>query len=112
MTFDLRINHYYRLPPNPGQGYRDSASPNVPTHTPDRFAEAREKSGVRTHRILRPVDDAHYVVVDLEFHTVGEAEKFLNFLRTTVWSSAQNAPALDGTPQTRILEPANMTLGT
>ena len=78
----------------------------------DRFAEAREKSGVRAHRILRPVDDARYVVVDLEFRTAGEAGRFLEFLRATVWSSAQNAPALDGTPQTRILEPANMTLGT
>jgi hypothetical protein len=77
----------------------------------DRVAEAREKSGVRAHRILRPVDDAHYVVVDLEFRTAGEAEKFLDFLQTTVWSSAQNAPALDGTPQTRILEPAEAASG-
>jgi hypothetical protein len=30
----------------------------------DRLAEARAKSGVRGHRILRPVDDACYVVVD------------------------------------------------
>ena len=74
----------------------------------DRFAEAREKSGVRGHRILRPVDDAHYVVVDLDFQTVGEAERFLDFLRTRVWSSSQNAPALAGAPQTRILEPADV----
>jgi hypothetical protein len=77
----------------------------------DRFAEAREKSGVRAHRILRPVDDARYVVVDLEFRTADEAEKFLEFLRATVWSSAQNAPALDGTPQARILEPAGTASG-
>jgi len=77
----------------------------------DRFAEAREKSGVRGHRILRPVDDAHYVVVDLDFQTVGEAEKFLSFLQTTVWASAQNAPALADTPQTRILEPADAAPG-
>jgi len=74
----------------------------------DCFAEAREKSGVRGHRILRPVDDAHYVVVDLDFQTAGEAARFLNFLRTRVWSSSQNAPALAGTPQTRILEPADV----
>jgi hypothetical protein len=36
----------------------------------DRFAEARANSGVRGHRILRPVDDAHYVVIDLDFQTV------------------------------------------
>lgn len=73
----------------------------------DRFAEARANSGVCSHRILRPVDDAHYVVVDLDFRTVGEAEKFLGFLQTTVWASTQNAPALAGTPQTRILQPAD-----
>src|SRR5436190_542951 len=72
----------------------------------DRFAELRERSGVRGHRILQPVDDAHYVVVDLDFQTTGEAEKFLDFLRTTVWSSPENAPALAGAPQTKILEPA------
>jgi hypothetical protein len=77
----------------------------------DRFTEAREKSGVRSHRILRPVDDARYVVVDLDFQTVGEAEKFLDFLRTRVWSSAHSAPALAGTPQTRILEPADAASG-
>jgi hypothetical protein len=73
----------------------------------DRFAEARANSGVRSHRILRPVDDAHYVVVDLDFRTVGEADKFLDFLQATVWLSTQNAPALAGTPKTRILEPAD-----
>ena len=73
----------------------------------DRFAEARAQSGVRGHRILRPVDDSHYVVVDLDFETVGQAEKFLDFLRTRVWTSTQDAPALGGNPQTRILQPAD-----
>jgi len=73
----------------------------------DRFAAARKRSGVRGHRILRPVDDARYVVVDLDFQTVGEAEEYLDFLRTRIWNSPQNAPALAGTPQTRILEPAD-----
>jgi hypothetical protein len=72
----------------------------------DRFAELRDRSGVRGHRILRPVDNARYVVVDLDFQTVGEAEKFLDFQRPTMWSSPENAPALAGTPQTKILEPA------
>jgi hypothetical protein len=70
----------------------------------DRFAEARANSGVRGHRILRPVDDAHYVVIDLDFETVGEAEKFLGFLQTRVWASPQNAPALAGAPQAAILQ--------
>ena len=70
----------------------------------DRFAQVREESGVCGHRILRPVDDAHYVVIDLDFPTTAQAERFLGFLRTKVWTSADNAPALAGTPQTKILE--------
>ena len=54
-----------------------------------------------------PVDDAHYVVIDLDFPTAGQAEKFLGFLQTKVWTSADNAPALAGTPQTKILEPVS-----
>jgi hypothetical protein len=70
----------------------------------DRFAEMRTRSGVLGHRIQRPVDDPRYVVIDLDFGTTGEAERFLEFLRQEVWSSPENAPALAGTPQTRILE--------
>ncbi|MFF4255468.1 hypothetical protein ACFY1L_30095 [Streptomyces sp. NPDC001663] len=72
----------------------------------DRFAEARAGAGVRRHRVQRPVDDAAYVVVDLDFDDVAGAERFLGFLRARVWSSAENAPALAGTPRTRILETA------
>jgi hypothetical protein len=78
----------------------------------DRFAEARARSGVRGHRILRPVDDACYVVVDLDFQTVAEAEGFLDFLRTRVWTSTVNArlwraPRRRGSsnPLTRQLDP-------
>ncbi|MGW5880382.1 hypothetical protein ACWFMI_27935 [Nocardiopsis terrae] len=72
----------------------------------DRFAGFRQRSGVLGHRIQRPVDDPEYVMIDLEFSTTAEAEAFLGFLRTKVWSSNENAPALVGTPETRILEPA------
>jgi len=58
----------------------------------DRFAEQREKAGVRVHRILRPLDDDHYVVVDLDFQTPAAAEQFLDLLRTKVWISTQTAP--------------------
>lgn len=54
----------------------------------------------------RPVGDPHYVVIDLDFDTVPEAEGFLRFLQTEVWGNPENSPALAGTPQTRILEPA------
>ncbi|HLH83645.1 MAG TPA: hypothetical protein VKV38_10305 [Trebonia sp.] len=72
----------------------------------DQFAQVRARSGVRGYRILRPIDDACYISVDLDFQTVGEAERFLDFLQTQVWASPQNAPGLAGTPHTRILEPA------
>lgn len=61
---------------------------------------------MRAERIQRPVDDPHYVVIDLDFDTVPEAEGFLRFLQSQVWAVPENAPALAGTPQTRILEPA------
>ncbi|NNN28986.1 hypothetical protein HLK59_01175 [Streptomyces sp. S3(2020)] len=72
----------------------------------DRFAAARADAGVRRHRVQRPVDDPAYVVVDLDFDDVAAAEGFLGFLRSTVWASPGNAPALAGTPRTRILETA------
>ena len=71
-----------------------------------RFAGARQHAGVREQRVLQPVDDPAYVVVDLDFDTVGEAERFLGFLRANVWAVTENAPALAGEPQTRILEAA------
>jgi hypothetical protein len=77
----------------------------------DRFAQVRAESGVRGHRILRPVDDAHYVVADLDFATAAQAEKFLGFLQTKVWTSPDNAPALAGAPQAKILEPAGPASG-
>ncbi|MEV0174550.1 hypothetical protein AB0I00_25945 [Streptomyces sp. NPDC050803] len=70
----------------------------------DRFAPARRKAGVLRHRVRRPVDDAAYVNVELDFATVGQAEAFLAFLRNTVWSTPAHAPALAGAPRTRILE--------
>jgi hypothetical protein len=52
------------------------------------------------------VDDPAYVVVDLDFDTVEQAEQFLAFPRANVWASTQNAPALAGKPQARVLETA------
>jgi hypothetical protein len=71
----------------------------------DRFAERRLQGGVRAERIQQPVDDDHYVVVDLDFATRDQAERFLGFLESTVWASRDASPALAGTPRTRILEP-------
>ena len=68
-----------------------------------KFADQRQRSGVRHQRVQRPVNDPAYVVIDLDFDTASQAANFLGFLQANVWPSG-NAPALIGTPQTRILE--------
>ena len=68
------------------------------------FADARRQAGVRAERVQRPVDNPGYIVVDLDFGTVGEAEAFLCFLKDQVWAIRENAPALAGAPDTMILE--------
>ena len=72
----------------------------------DRLAERRQLAGVLAHRVHQPVDDPHFVVIDLDFATLPAAQGFLEFLQTQVWSSRESSPALQGAPQTRILEPA------
>ena len=61
----------------------------------------RERSGVRRYRIMRPVDDAGRVMIDLEFDTAEEADRMLGELRS-LWSR------VDGTivtsPEARIVE--------
>jgi len=69
-----------------------------------RFADIRRAAGVRGERVLRPTDDPRYVVVDLDFDTPDAAQAFLNFLTTKVWAVQENAPALAGAPQTKILQ--------
>ncbi len=70
----------------------------------DRFAEARAGAGVRGFAISQPVSDSKYLMLDLEFDTVGEAESFAEFLRNRVWSSPESSPALAGEARTRVLE--------
>jgi hypothetical protein len=71
----------------------------------DRFGEAREKAGVMSHRIRRPVDDPHYLVIELDFDAQESAEGFRQFLHSVVWANRDASPALVGAPETRILEP-------
>lgn len=68
------------------------------------FADARRRAGVRDERVKQPVDDPHYIVVDLEFASAEEATAFLRFLKDDVWKIPENAPALAGTPETMILQ--------
>lgn len=71
----------------------------------DRFADVRLRSGVRAERVHRPVDDDRYVVIDLDFDSSDEAQRFRAFLQSTVWAQPKSSPGLAGTPVTKILEP-------
>jgi hypothetical protein len=69
-----------------------------------RFAARREQGGVLHERIMRPVDDPHYVLIDLDFATRDAARAFQQFLETQVWSTPASSPALVGRPRARIAE--------
>ena len=70
----------------------------------DRDPADRAGSGVVAHRIGRPVEDDRYIVVELDFERRDQAEEFLAKLRENVWNSPDIAPALSGSPQTRVIE--------
>jgi hypothetical protein len=61
----------------------------------------REQSGVRRYRVLRPIDDSRYVLVDLEFDSVGEAEAMLAALQG-LWGRVEGTVMMN--PRTRIVE--------
>jgi hypothetical protein len=60
----------------------------------------RKKSGVRSYSILRPVDDQNYVIINLEFDDLKEAENTLTALRS-LWGQLEGTVIID--PQTRLL---------
>lgn len=61
----------------------------------------RERSGVRRYRVLRPVDDPGYVMIDLEFDTAFEAEALLTALRG-LWKRVEGEVIMD--PQACVAE--------
>lgn len=71
-----------------------------------RFADARRDAGVTAERITQPVDDDAYIVLQLDFATIEQAEGFKNFLETVVWQSPELSPGLDGAPRARVLRDA------
>ncbi|RZU65056.1 hypothetical protein EV379_1375 [Microterricola gilva] len=73
----------------------------------DRDPADRRASGVLHYTICRPLDDPRFVTIDLDFATVAEAEGLLATM-TRVWASGVAAPALAGTPYTRILQPVEV----
>lgn len=84
----LRIEH-----PVPDFEAWKEAFDNDPVH--------RERSGVRSYRILRPIDDPNYVLVDLEFDSSSEAEALLAALRE-LWARVQGT--IMESPRARIVE--------
>jgi hypothetical protein len=62
----------------------------------------REQGGVRRYRLLRPVDDPNYVIVDLEFESSSEAEAFRAALGD-LWRRAE-AEGLIESLRVRIVE--------
>ena len=69
----------------------------------DRFADVRREAGVTAHRIHQPHDDAAYVVLQLDFPSIEQAQAFLTFLESRVWSTPANSPALEGSPRACVL---------
>jgi hypothetical protein len=61
----------------------------------------RKKSGVKSYRIYRPAGNKNYVVIDLVFATVSEAESALTALQK-LWGKVEGT-VMTG-PQTRLLE--------
>lgn len=72
----------------------------------DRDPVGRQRSGVRRYRIMRPVDDPHYVLIDLEFDTAGEADSLLAAMRE-VWARVTGVVMTD--PRARIVETVETT---
>ena len=50
----------------------------------------RKHGGVRRYRVLRQVDDPNYVMIDLDFDSIGEAEAFLRTMER-IWEGPGKA---------------------
>jgi hypothetical protein len=61
----------------------------------------REKSGVKRYQVLRPLDDEKYVMIDLEFDAMSQAEAVLAALRV-LWGRVEGTIMMNA--QTRIVE--------
>lgn len=60
----------------------------------------RKKAGVCHYKIFRPCDDPNYVIIDLEFDNLKEAEDTLSALRN-LWTKVEGKVMTN--PETRIL---------
>jgi hypothetical protein len=64
----------------------------------------RQKSGVCRYRILRPTDDPNYVMIDLEFDGLKEAENVRSALQK-MWGTPEAQRVMQN-PKLRIVEQA------
>lgn len=62
----------------------------------------RQQSAVRRYQVLRPVDDPHYFIVDLDFDDGAKAESFRVTLHE-LWHRAEGAGLIKG-PRARIVD--------
>jgi hypothetical protein len=69
----------------------------------DRNRAGQQQSGVRRYRILRPIDDPNYIMVDLEFDSSHEAEGSSCRDAPSVGTAASSG-GLVGSPPARIVE--------
>ena len=61
----------------------------------------RKQSGVRRYRVLRPINNPSYAIIELEFDSLDKAEGLLTALRE-VWRGVQGT--IIENPQVRIVE--------
>ena len=61
----------------------------------------RKQSGVRRYKISRKIDDPNYVIVDLEFDNLSEAEACHDKLRN-LWNRVEGT--VMNNPQSRIIQ--------
>lgn len=61
----------------------------------------RQKMGVRCYKILQPIDNPNYAIIDLEFDTARQAEELLAAMQQ-VWARVGGTLIRD--PQWRISE--------
>ena len=67
----------------------------------DRDPARRAAAGVRRYRIYRPVDDAHYVIIELDFDERQAAEAFVTTMRG-IWRQVEGT-VMTG-PRVRIVD--------
>jgi hypothetical protein len=61
----------------------------------------RQRGGVIRHRIFRKVDDPNYVIIELEFNKLSEAESFVISLQK-LWGKVEGT--VMNSPRARIVE--------